>query len=92
MCSLISNHHSHRVLTINACKNECRLRFSDDDFQEIGPKSIPLCFRTIGKQLFEFGGEGSDDGKLCRPWGVTCSRDGFILVANRSNNRVEVSE
>ena len=49
-------------------------------------------YRTIGKQLFEFGGEGSDDGKLCRPWGVCCSREGFILVANRSNNRVEVSE
>ena len=49
-------------------------------------------FRTIGKQLFEFGGEGSDDGKLCRPWGVSCSREGFILVANRSNNRIEVSK
>ena len=54
-------------------------------------KSMPFC-RTIGKQIFEFGGEGSDDGKLCRPWGVCCSREGFILVANRSNNRIEASE
>lgn len=45
---------------------------------------------NIGKQLFEFGGEGEGEGQLCRPWGVCCSREGYILVANRSNNRIEV--
>ena len=34
--------------------------------------------------------EGEKDGELCRPWGVCCSREGYILVANRSNNRIEV--
>lgn len=42
------------------------------------------------KMLFEFGREGENDGQLCRPWGVCCSREGYILVANRSNNRIEV--
>ncbi len=44
----------------------------------------------IGEPKFEFGGEGEADGQLCRPWGVACSKEGFILVANRSNNRIEV--
>jgi tripartite motif-containing protein 71 len=30
-----------------------------------------------------FGKEGEKDGDLCRPWGVCCSKEGFILVANR---------
>jgi tripartite motif-containing protein 71 len=47
-------------------------------------------YNHIGQPLFVFGGEGTDSGKVCRPWGVTCSREGLILVANRSNNRVEV--
>uniref|UniRef100_A0A0K2UJK6 E3 ubiquitinprotein ligase TRIM71like [Saccoglossus kowalevskii] n=1 Tax=Lepeophtheirus salmonis TaxID=72036 RepID=A0A0K2UJK6_LEPSM len=47
-------------------------------------------YNTIGKPLFMFGGEGETDGQLCRPWGVTCSKDGSIMVANRSNNRIEV--
>ena len=42
------------------------------------------------KMIYEFGGEGEKDGQLCRPWGVCCSREGYILVANRSNNRIEV--
>ena len=40
--------------------------------------------------LSVFGTEGEADGQLCRPWGVCCSREGLILVANRSNNRIEV--
>ena len=42
------------------------------------------------KMIREFGVEGEKDGQLCRPWGVCCSREGYILVANRSNNRIEV--
>jgi len=45
---------------------------------------------TLGMPRFQFGGEGEEPGQLCRPWGVCCSKEGYILVANRSNNRVEV--
>ena len=47
-------------------------------------------FQDGDNMLFEFGTEGENDGQLCRPWGVCCSREGYILVANRSNNRIEV--
>lgn len=43
-----------------------------------------------GEALLVFGLEGEGDGQLCRPWGVCCSREGYIMVANRSNNRIEV--
>ena len=44
-------------------------------------------YSNIGTPIFSFGIEGEKDGELCRPWGVCCSREGYILVANRSNNR-----
>ena len=47
-------------------------------------------FASIGAMRVEFGGEGDTDGKLCRPWGVCTNRDGYIIVADRSNNRVQV--
>lgn len=37
-----------------------------------------------------FGSEGENDGQLCRPWGVCCDRLGNIIVADRSNNRIQV--
>lgn len=37
-----------------------------------------------------FGAEGGNDGELCRPWGVCCDNQGRILVADRSNNRIQV--
>ncbi|XP_046361249.2 E3 ubiquitin-protein ligase TRIM71-like [Haliotis rufescens] len=47
-------------------------------------------YAAIGRGIFQFGGEGDGDGKLCRPWGVCCDRDGYVIVADRSNNRVQV--
>ena len=47
-------------------------------------------YAAVGTPKFQFGGEGEGEGKLCRPWGICCSREGYILVANRSNNRIEV--
>ena len=44
----------------------------------------------VGQALFQFGGEGTADGKLCRPWGVCTDKDGYIIVADRSNNRIQV--
>ena len=47
-------------------------------------------YSNIGQGLLAFGGEGEDDGKLCRPWGVCCDKDNCIVIADRSNNRVQV--
>ncbi|GMT00525.1 hypothetical protein PENTCL1PPCAC_22699 [Pristionchus entomophagus] len=41
-------------------------------------------------ELFSFGGEGTGDGQLCRPWGICCDMTGRILVADRSNNRIQM--
>ncbi|CAH1184660.1 unnamed protein product [Phyllotreta striolata] len=37
-----------------------------------------------------FGTEGEGDGQLCRPWGVCCDHVGNIIVADRSNNRIQI--
>ncbi len=48
-------------------------------------------YSTLGLKLeFEIGGEGDQDGKLCRPWGVCCDNQSNIIVADRSNNRVQI--
>ena len=47
-------------------------------------------YATIGQMVFQFGGEGEIEGKLCRPWGVCCDKNGFIILADRSNNRIQV--
>jgi len=37
-----------------------------------------------------FGAEGVSKGEFQRPWGVSCDRRGRLLVADRTNNRVQV--
>lgn len=37
-----------------------------------------------------FGTEGENDGELCRPWGICCDKNGNIIVADRSNNRIQI--
>jgi len=69
-------------------------------FIEVNTVSIPgspfLCniragrdYSTIGEPLIVFGREGSNDGEFSRPWGVCCTKEGFIVVADRSNNRIQ---
>uniref|UniRef100_A0AC35GHM4 Uncharacterized protein n=1 Tax=Panagrolaimus sp. PS1159 TaxID=55785 RepID=A0AC35GHM4_9BILA len=41
-------------------------------------------------QKFAFGKEGSGDGEFSRPWGICCDHKGRILVADRSNHRIQV--
>ncbi|VDO23454.1 unnamed protein product [Haemonchus placei] len=41
-------------------------------------------------ELFSFGKEGSADGELCRPWGICVDLRGRVLVADRSNNRIQI--
>lgn len=47
-------------------------------------------YQNIGVPICCFGSEGEGDGQLCRPWGVCCTKDGNIVVADRSNNRIQV--
>lgn len=51
-------------------------------------------YLTVGRMIMEFGGEKEGEkegeGKLCRPWGICYHKEGFILVADRSNNRIQV--
>ena len=47
-------------------------------------------YANIGPVVLRFGGEGENDGQLCRPWGVCTDKDGCIIVADRSNNRIQV--
>uniref|UniRef100_A0A8C8S6C3 E3 ubiquitin-protein ligase TRIM71 n=1 Tax=Pelusios castaneus TaxID=367368 RepID=A0A8C8S6C3_9SAUR len=44
----------------------------------------------VGLPGLSFGSEGDNDGKLCRPWGVCVDKEGYIIVADRSNNRIQV--
>lgn len=47
-------------------------------------------YSTVGQPLLAFGKEGESEGDLCRPWGVACDKDGYIIIADRSNNRVQI--
>lgn len=47
-------------------------------------------YQSVGVPISCFGTEGEGDGQLCRPWGVCCTKDGHIVVADRSNNRIQV--
>jgi len=47
-------------------------------------------YNNIGQPVCTFGKDGAGDGELCRPWGVCCTKNGLIVVADRSNNRVQV--
>ncbi len=49
-------------------------------------------YNSIGKLVFciNGGGEGNGDGQFCRPWGVCCDNVGSIIIADRSNNRIQV--
>lgn len=36
------------------------------------------------------GNNGDADDNLCRPWGIACDREGHVVIADRSNNRIQV--
>ncbi|XP_076631105.1 tripartite motif containing 71 protein wech isoform X2 [Colletes latitarsis] len=42
------------------------------------------------KPLKIIGNDGDPQNNLCRPWGVACDREGHIVVADRSNNRIQI--
>ncbi|XKL60098.1 hypothetical protein PGB90_001114 [Kerria lacca] len=57
---------------------------------------FPVSFHTrrnysrIRRPVMVFGREGSGDFDLCRPWGVCCDNNGHIIIADRSNNRIQI--
>ncbi|KAM4688704.1 E3 ubiquitin-protein ligase TRIM71 isoform 2-T2 [Discoglossus pictus] len=48
------------------------------------------CYAGVGLPTLSFGGEGDHDGKLCRPWGICVDKEGYIIAADRSNNRIQI--
>ncbi|KAM6968354.1 E3 ubiquitin-protein ligase TRIM71-like [Aplochiton taeniatus] len=44
----------------------------------------------ICQPVASFGSQGDKDGQLCRPWGVCVDEEGYVVVADRSNNRVQI--
>lgn len=46
---------------------------------------------NIGSAHHKIGSDGSGEGQFCRPWGVCSDYQGHVIVADRSNNRVQVS-
>ncbi len=46
-------------------------------------------FTEQGKFIHKFGSLGASDGKLKDPHGITMDKQGRILVADYSNNRVQ---
>lgn len=58
--------------------------------------TFPVSFHTnrnyarIRKPVTVFGTEGSNSGQLCRPWGVCCDSNDHVIVADRSNNRIQI--
>lgn len=51
---------------------------------------IPPLGVPSGQLLHLFGTEGSEEGQVCRPWGVCIDQEGNILIADRSNNRIQM--
>ncbi|XP_011302917.1 E3 ubiquitin-protein ligase TRIM71 isoform X2 [Fopius arisanus] len=47
-------------------------------------------FTTGLETISVIGNEGMEEDNLCRPWGIACDKDGHIVVADRSNNRIQI--
>lgn len=47
-------------------------------------------YGSLGSQVSAFGCEGEGDGQLCRPWGISVDKEGYVVVADRSNNRIQI--
>lgn len=70
--------------------------FVNGDHIQNSPYNIQVksgrSYNSIGKLQFciNGGGEGNGDGQFCRPWGVCCDNTGCIIIADRSNNRIQI--
>ncbi|GIW39926.1 MAG: hypothetical protein KatS3mg076_0503 [Candidatus Binatia bacterium] len=55
-----------------------------------GGNSLVVVFDEEGKFVFEFGGKGSEPGKLLQPVGIAVTPSEKIWVVDSSNNRVQI--
>ncbi|XP_019854245.1 PREDICTED: E3 ubiquitin-protein ligase TRIM71-like [Amphimedon queenslandica] len=62
-----------------------RLYVSDDNLHRVQYFSA-----TTGQYIGQFGSEGIENGQFSRPFGMSTDGKGNILVADYSNNRVQV--
>ncbi len=46
-------------------------------------------FTTAGQFLHCFGNEGQEQGQLNEPWGIAVDDNGFVLVSDSENNRIQ---
>lgn len=46
--------------------------------------------QSHSKVIKIIGDNGDASNNLCRPWGVTCDNMGHVIVADRSNNRIQI--
>ncbi len=49
-----------------------------------------VIFTTHGQFLHSFGTKGEKPGQLIYPWGITIDGNGFILVTDKGNNRIQI--
>ncbi|XP_043283246.1 E3 ubiquitin-protein ligase TRIM71 isoform X2 [Venturia canescens] len=62
----------------------------------IALNSFPVTVRNgrnvppLHKSVKVIGTNADPQENLCRPWGVACDKDGHIIVADRSNNRIKI--
>lgn len=47
-------------------------------------------YASISRAKCIFSQEGDAEGQLSRPWGVCTNKDGYVIVADRSNNRIQI--
>ena len=47
-------------------------------------------FCTSGEFVHSFGKKGSGRGELDSPYGIAIDQDGFVLVSDNDNNRIQV--
>ena len=73
-------HHRYKLF-FSGCPVEISVRSGRDyrDAMIKGPR-------------FSFGREGTGDGEFSRPWGICCDHKGRIILADRSNNRIQVEK
>ncbi|XP_069032385.1 E3 ubiquitin-protein ligase TRIM71 [Embiotoca jacksoni] len=86
---------SYTVTYLPKCEGEhlvsvlvCNLHIQGSPFKVMVKSG--RSYSSLGSQVSSFACEGEGDGQLCRPWGISVDKEGYVVVADRSNNRVQI--